>query len=152
MIFTASQRVSAPRTFVFERATEFDRLAQALLGRGAKVADATPAGGAPRFEVEYPFRDAMWPAALELQGQNPPDALTVAVQAAAVQALADFGFREAEPEVTLVELSVTLKPRNLQGRLLLGSLHVVRGRVQERLEEDLAALARGAEALWIARG
>ena len=152
MLFAISETVAAPRDFVFARATEFDRLTRAIEGRGATVAAAEGTGGAPRYEVEYPFRQAMWPVALELKDRRPPDALQVAVEAAVVTALADVVFQEAPAAATRVDLSVTLSPRNLQGRLFLGSLHMVRGRVEERLREDLAALARGAEALWRADG
>ncbi len=148
MIFTASERIGAPREFVFARASEFDRLARAVEGRGAVVRPGEAAPGRPRFEMEYPFRDSMWPVALELRSSAPVEAMEVGVEAAAVTAVAAFDFRDPLPEVTLVEMTVTLAPRNMQGRLLLGSLHMVRGRVQERLDGDLAALARAAERLW----
>ena len=152
MIFTSSAPVAAPRDFVFARACEFDRLARAVEGRGAQVREAFTPEGAPRYEIQYPFRQAMWPAALELKATNPPDTIDVAIEAAAVLALAEVAFLEGEGAGSRVELKVTMSPRTMQGRLFLGSLHVVRGRVQERLDEDLAALARGAEALWRAHG
>jgi hypothetical protein len=148
MIFTASERIGAPRDFVFARAGEFDRLVRAVERRGAVVRPADAAPGTPRFEMEYPFRNSMWPVALELRRSEPVEALEVGVEAAAVSAVAVFAFREPVPEVTMVEMTVTLAPRNMQGRLLLGSLHMVRGRVEQRLGGDLAALARGAERLW----
>jgi hypothetical protein len=148
MIFTATERIGAPRDFVFARASEFDRLARAVRGRGAVVRPSEGPGGRPRFEMEYPFRDSMWPVALDLRGAAPAEALEVGVEAAAVSAVAVFGFRAPLPDVTLVEMTVTLSPKGMQGRLLLGSLHMVRSRVQERLDGDLAALARGAERLW----
>jgi hypothetical protein len=148
MIFTASERIDAPREFVFARATEFDRLARAVEGRGAQVRPATGAGGVPRFEMEYPFRDKLWPVVLELRETTATEAMRVGVEATVVSALAAFDFRAPGPEATEVAMTVTLSPKNMQGRLLLGSLHVVRGRVQERLDGDLAALARAAEALW----
>lgn len=148
MILMASERIAAPRDFVFARAGEFDRFARAAQQRGAVVARAEGSTDRPRYEVQYPFRDALWPAALELRGASAPEAMEVAVEATVVEALAQVAFQAPEPDWTLVEMTVTLRPRNMQGRLLLGSLHVLRGRVQQRLEGDLAALARGAEALW----
>lgn len=148
MLFTASERIAAPRDFVFERACEFDRLVRAIEGRGGVVERVAEAPGAPRYDVQYPFRDQLWPASLELRGLDEPEAMEIGVEAKVVEALARFDFRAPEPEWTMAELSVTLKPRGMQGRLLIGSLHAVRGRVQERLDGDLAALARKAERMW----
>jgi hypothetical protein len=152
MIFTASERVAAPRDFVFARATDFDRLARAVETRGAVVRSARAEDALPRFEMEYPFRDRMWPVVLELREATPAEAMRVGVEAAVVSAVAAFDFQAPEPVATEVTMTVTLSPRNMQGRLLLGSLHVVRARVQERLDGDLAALARAAEALWRREG
>ena len=152
MIFTSVAHVAAPRDFVFARACEFDRLARAVEGRGAVVRPGVSALGGPRYDIEYPFRKAMWPAALELQATNPPGEMQIGIEAAAVTAKAEFAFLVVEAGGTRVELTATLTPKSMQGRLFLGSLHVVRGRVQERLDEDLSALARGAEALWQAQG
>lgn len=148
MIFSASERIGAPRDFVFARASDFDSLARAVEGRGAVVRATEGARGAPRFDMEYPFRNSMWPVSLELHEAMPAEAIRIGLDAAAVSAMAEFDFRAPVPEVTLVEMTVTLAPKNMQGRLLLGSLHMVRGRVQERLDGDLAALARAAERLW----
>ena len=152
MLFTASERIEAPRDFVFERACEFDRLVRAIEDRGGVVERAGDAPAAPRYDVQYPFREQLWPASLELRDLIAPEAMEIGVAAKLVEALARFDFRAPEPEFTMAELSVTLKPRGMQGRLLIGSLHAVRGRVQERLDGDLAALARTAERMWRAAG
>ena len=148
MLFTSSQRIEAPREFVFDRAREFDRLLGAVESRGGVVERVAEPPAPQRYEVQYPFRDRLWPAALELRDMTAPEAMEIAMEAAVIEALARFDFTAPEPAWTQAELSVTLKPRGMQGRLLIGSLHAVRGRVQERLDEDLAALARTAEALW----
>lgn len=148
MILTSSERIAAPMDFVFARAIEFERLARAAEGRGARVSGPVADAERPRYDVQYPFRDELWPVTLELSEVSPPAALVIALQAAVVSARAGVNFTATGAEMTLVELSVEVSPRNMQGRLLLGSLHLVRGRVQERLDGDLSALARGAEALW----
>ncbi|MGY6632886.1 MAG: hypothetical protein ACXIU8_03995 [Alkalilacustris sp.] len=148
MILSATDRIAAPRDFVFARAMEFDRLARAAESRGAEVAPAEADGGRVRYALRYPFRDSLWPVTLVLEGATPPEGLDIAVLAQVATAQGTVRFTEAAPEVTEVLLSAELRPVNMQGRLLIGSLHMLRARVQERLDRDLAALARGTEALW----
>ncbi|MBK5927081.1 hypothetical protein [Rhodobaculum claviforme] len=148
MILTASDRIHAPRDFVFARATEFDRLARAAAGRGAEVAAPEHDGAQVRYALRYPFRDELWPVVLMLEGATPPEGLQIALEARVATAQGAVRFSELSAEVTQVDLRAELRPVNMQGRLLIGSLHMLRARVQARLDRDLAALARGAEALW----
>jgi len=148
MHFMSVQRIAAPRDFVFARAGEFRRLARALERRGAVVVPAAGPSGRPRYEVQYPFRDAMWPATLELQEMSAPEWMEVTVEGKMVQAMARFDFDAPEPGITQASMTVTIKPRNMQGRVLLGSMQVFRGRIQGRLDRDFNGLARAAERLW----
>ena len=153
MILAASDRIRAPRDFVFARAMEFERLARAAQGRGAEVAPPEPDGTKVRYALRYPFRDELWPVVLVLEGAIPPEGLEIGLEARSVTAAGTVRFSDLGPDLTGVALRAELRPANMQGRMLIGSLHVVRGRVQERLDRDLAALARGTEALWAqARG
>lgn len=148
MILAASERIEAPRDFVFARAVEFDRLIRAAEARGAEVSPPEQDGDRLRCRLRYPFREAMWPVALVLQGTTPPESMKIDVEGDAAMAQGVVSFLALEGEATRVDLRAELRPRSIQGRLLIGSLLVLRGRVQERLERDLAAMGRAAEALW----
>ena len=148
MIISASQQIAAPREFVFARAVEFERLVRAAEGRGAEVDPPRKEGEALRYGMRYPFRDELWPVELVLEAMVPPEGLDLRIEGKVAMADATVRFAEAGADTTAVALRAELKPLGLQGRVLIGSLHVLRSRVQERIDRDLAALARGAEALW----
>ena len=148
MILAASERIGAPRDFVFARAVEFDRLIRAAEARGAEVRPPEQDGDRLRCALRYPFRDSLWPVVLVLQGTTPPEEMEIAVEGEVALALGSVRFLALGSDATQVDLRAELKPRNMQGRLLIGSLHVLRGRLQDRLDRDLAAMGRAAETLW----
>ena len=152
MILAASERIAAPRDFVFARAVEFDRLARAAAARGAQIAEPERDGTRVRYALRYPFRDSLWPVVLVLESTTPPEALEIGVESDVAIAQGEVVFLELDAALTQVDLRAEVRPRNMQGRLLLGSLNVLRGRVQQRLDRDLSTMARTAEALWQAAG
>lgn len=152
MILSASQQIAAPQDFVLARAGEIDWVAQAARARGAEVdppeRTGTGTGIGARCRLRVPLRGQVWPLALSIEADPQPDALRFRVEAQPAVALASVRLVAAGAEATQATLRLELRPVGLQGRLLLGSLRMAQGRVQDRLHRDLAALARGAEALW----
>ena len=148
MILSASQQIAAPQEFVLARAAEIDWVAQAARARGAEMEAPERTGSGTRCRLRVPLRGQVWPMALSIEAAPQPDALRVRVEAQPAVALASVRLVAAGIEATDATLRLELRPVGLQGRLLLGSLRMAQGRVQDRLHRDLAALARGAEALW----
>ncbi len=156
MRIAIAQVISAPRPFVFARATEFDRLAMALRDRGAEVALTRPDTAGPeglRLAIDYPVGDRTWAANLDLAEHVPPEALELAVDAEALTGRLGVLFETLAEEATRVAVTVDLAGRGVKGRMLLGSLKLVRARIEARLDADLEAAARWLEADWqAARG
>ena len=148
MILQASQRIAAPQAFVFARALEIDRLLRAAEARGAEVDPPERDGARLRCALRYPVRGQAVPLVLSLEPVAEAGTVTLEVAARAVVAEGRLWFAAAGAEATDMALRAELRPLGLQGRVLLGSLRMAQGQVQARLERDLAALARGAEALW----
>lgn len=151
MKLTATHDIAAPIDFVFARANEFGRFARVAQARGGKVQRHPPdpaAGRGLRFDVEYPFRGTLWPVGLELLDRAAPKSMRIGVSTALIAGTIDVGFAANGGDGTRVTLDVALSARSLKGQVFLGSLQVVRKRVESRLADELGKAAAGAEVLW----
>ena len=151
MKLTATHDIAAPVDFVFARANEFARFARVAQARGGKVQRHPPdpdAGRGLRFDVEYPFRGTLWPVELELLDRAPPERMRIGVSAALVTGTIDVGFAPDGTGGTRVTLATAIKARSLKGQVFLGSLQVVRNKIEGRLKSELKRAGAGAEALW----
>ncbi|MGY6410835.1 MAG: hypothetical protein ACXIUV_07410 [Alkalilacustris sp.] len=145
MILSARQHIAAPLGFVEARAATLDWLPDAARVRGIGICAVTER----RWSLSYRHGEQVWPMALLRDSDTAPDgALRYRIELRPMAALLRIALTPGGAEATEAALRIELRPIGLQGRLLLGPLRLAPGRVQARLERELAALAAGAEALW----
>ena len=149
MRLTAGEEVGAPAAAAFARLTEFGRIEAAARARGVEVERL---GEAPmRWRVAFEAAGARRVAEMRLTGIAPPegaapgriDLEAAAPGVAARIALAVAPLGEARCRVGI---EATLRGTGFGGRVLLGTLALGAGRIEQAMAERLASFGRDLEA------
>lgn len=149
MEFISRQDVAAPRTEVFAAISDFAGMERRAAARGFDVTRTSPGdvdgvGTAWRMTVDVAGR--AWRVDAEVAEHAPPAGF--AIHGTTEGIALDLGIDLAElPEArTRMVLRLTLTPQSLTTRMLLKSMTVMRGTVQQKIDARVAEFARRIEA------
>lgn len=148
MDFTADHIIAAPIAAVFAAATDFDRFAAEVEARGARAIRsdtlATPGVGVA-WRIDYTMRGSERRALAQVTTWQPPDGLALAAQTNMLLIAATIEFTPLGPGRTRAQVAISVGARNLPGKILLQSLRLGRGKLDERLTRTLARFAAQVE-------
>lgn len=152
MELSSQQRVAAPHEFVFAQASDFTAFERQALRRGIEVecrGGPEPLGRGWSAAVPVMGRERQVEA--EVVAYDAPRDYAVLGETSGVEIRVRVGAAPDGGQHSQLVLSVALAPRNMPGRLVLQSLKLARGSLEDRLAGRLEGYAREIEARWARR-
>ncbi len=153
MHFTSKIDIEAPSEFVFVCLSDFEGWERAAMRRGADVRRTdtrrTPGAGMS-WDVQFNFRGKARQLDLKLVALDPGGKLAFTGMGKLIEGNLALELLGLAPRRTRVVLSVEVRPLTLGARLLLQSLKMARGKVQTRLDQRMAQLAKDIEVRHVA--
>lgn len=122
---------------------------EALLAERGAVLVRTPADGTglgTQWAGEYPINARATPVSAEIVRCDPPQALTLDLAGGGLGGALEVGVAALSADTCRVSVSLTFEARSLPGRLLLQPMKLGHAKLEQRLADRLAHLARGLEA------
>lgn len=148
MELTTREDIEAPLDRVFAEAADFDRLERQVTRRGIELRRT---GGAER-----PGAGLSWRAGFRLHGKprdaeivlteyDPPNAMVYHTASGGLEARTVIDFVALSRTRTRVGMKVELVPKTLSARLLVQSMKIARGNIEQRFRAKIADFARDIE-------
>jgi len=149
MLFTAKTEIDAPLAVVMTALTDFEAWERAAMRRGAEVARAdamqSPGPGMV-WDVAFPFRGKTRQVDLKLVALDAGGKMGFAGAGKAFDGDMEVDLVPLAPGRTRLLVKADVRPLTLGSRLMLQSLKLARGKVQDKLDQRLAQFARDIEA------
>ncbi len=144
MELTAREDIEAPLDAVFRAISDFEGFERAILRRGADVVrlDALTAPGVGMcWEVAFEYRKKRRKARVELVAFDRTGGLTMRGISAGVQADFEVALVALSRARTRMDVTATLTPTTLPGRLLLQPLKLAHATMTRRFRQRVAEFA-----------
>lgn len=151
MKLNATEDVDAPMGVVWERFTDFLAFENEAQGRGADltcVGDWSSAAPGAKWRGEIPVRGKKRLIEGEITQYAEGEICGVESHIGGMDYLYELSFVQLSPEATRVTVTLDLAAKTLSARLLLQTMKLARGRIQQKLQALLARQANAAEANW----
>jgi hypothetical protein len=148
MKLNARQDIEASASEVFRLLTDFGLWERDALRRGAEVQRtdrlAEPGVGMT-WDIRFSFRGAAREVALKVVKYEPGVALGLEFDATLLEGHANIDLVALSARRTRLQLKSEVTSKTLVGRILLQSLRLAKGRINERIQSRLAAFAVSCE-------
>lgn len=143
MKFTSREDIEAPLDVVFERLTDFDQFERQALRRGASVKrlGAGPIEPGFAWDIAFTFRGKDRQLRAELVDLETPNFLKLESLASGIKGETKAELVPLSPRRTRLSLVIELSAKTLSSRLMLQSLKLARGSLEQRLDKRVASFA-----------
>ncbi|WP_375258545.1 SRPBCC family protein [Citreimonas sp.] len=143
MQLTATQDIEAPRQQVFDLLSDVDAHLARLTARGVDVAHVSPPGaGALRaWRGTFDLRDKPREAVVRLTALEPPARMVFEWESGGLHGRTELNLEAPTEATTQATMDTTLLPQTLSARLLVQSLKLGRGKIENRIGERMAEAA-----------
>ncbi|ROU01185.1 SRPBCC family protein [Histidinibacterium lentulum] len=151
MQFSVREDIEAPVDVVFARFSDFAHFERVALRRGAEVDRMDPslrAEAGARWMVRFKFRGKSREVLIRIAEMDPPNGYTIATTSNGIEGVTTAEFVPLSPARTRLTFAAELKPRTLPARIVMQSLKLAKGRMDERLRTRITDYARDIEAGW----
>lgn len=148
MQLTTSEDIAAPAAVVFDAITDFDALERRASSRITELEriDSLDAPGVGmRWSFTFSFRGNSRAADVEITEYIAPTTLQAVVSTGGLKIKADADIVSLAPDRARLNLAVDMASSGIAGKLLLQSLKLAKGRLEERLDSAVAKYARDLE-------
>lgn len=148
MHLTRSVDIEAACDAVYALLTDVDHWERAALRRGADVQRRDPRPGAfpgLSWDTAFTFRGKRREVRVTIDRLDPGKSVHLDATGAAFQVRTVIDLAAMAPRRTRMTVSVDAAPRTLTARLLLQSLRLAQGRIGQKFDRQLAALAQDIE-------
>lgn len=137
MKFSTNQDIEAPIERVFQAISDFDTFERSALRRGAEVGRTEPKPDSDekiRWDMVFKFKGKKRELVAMLEEFDAPNGLKVAGGTGGLQGDVIADLLPLSKTRTRLSLTIDLQAHTLTGRLLLQSLKLMRGRLNDRLQ------------------
>lgn len=143
MRFKSRKDIDAPIEVVFQRLTDFDQFERQALRRGAAVKrlSAGPIAPGLAWDIAFTFRGKERRLRAELSEIEQPNFLSVDSQSSGIAGLTRLELVPLSPSRTRLSVTIDLSAKSLSSRLVLQSLKLARGSLEQRLDKRVATFA-----------
>lgn len=148
MKLTTRKDIEAPLDKVWTILTDFEHWERAAMRRGVEVhrGAADPAGALPlSWSAVLTWRERVRKVDLAVVEQDPPQRLVISAGGDTVAGNLVAELMEMGPQRTRILVAMEIKPLSLAARLFLQSMKLVRGRLQDKLDQRVGAFATDVE-------
>lgn len=149
MKFTSKEDIAAPADAVFAALSDFRSFENLVRRRGGKIARTdtmTTTGPGMSWDVEFGFRGKPRQAEAVLRTYTPSEMMQVDIQSRALTAVLVVSVMPLGRSRSRVRLELDLEPRTLAARLVMQSMRLTKGKLNERFRENVGGYLRGLEA------
>ncbi len=144
MKLTTRQDIEAPLDFVYAQLTDFEAFERMALRRGAEVEriDQQPqADLGMGWRLKFPFRGKTRNVTLRLAELAPDSLIGWEFESPMFEGQIRVDVIALAPRRTRMAISTDTRPVTMAARLLIQSVRLAKGRVQDRLDKASARLA-----------
>jgi hypothetical protein len=145
MKLTSKTDLDVPAGVVYAALADHAGWEREAVRRGAEVerpADMPFSGVGAGWRVRFPFRGKMRKALIRVDKMEPDREMAFSFQGQALEGGAEVEVTVLSPRRSRLKVSLVVKPKTLAARLFLNTLKLARRRVQARLDQRLAQLAK----------
>ncbi len=149
MKFTAKEDIGAPIEAVFAALTDFDSFEKMGLRRGVQARRTDPWGGTgvgTSWLLDFSYRGKPRQIQAELTSFTRPTGMVSNSDSRVGSGRMEVRLLELAPNRTRVQVDLEVTPRTLPAKLLVQSLRLARGRVNDRYETRVGLFLRDIEA------
>ncbi|MEJ6396956.1 SRPBCC family protein [Yoonia sp. 208BN28-4] len=148
MKFSTREDIEAPIDYVFARASDFATFERQALRRGAQVkriddGDAYDVGA--KWDVAFKFRNKDRKMQAELVSLDDPNFMRVDTVSSGLDAKATMELVSLSPKRTRIVVGVEMTAKSLSARLLLQSLKLAKGSLDDRFAARVRKFATNVE-------
>ncbi len=144
MKFSTRQDIEAPIEYVFERAADFEAHARQAMRRGVAVEradDLAATGTGMCWNVRFDFRGKPRRVRGELTEFDLPNSYLIQSVSAGISADFDVELLSLSRNRTRLKAGLQLLPKTISARLLVQSLKLAKGSLDERFEKRIVQFA-----------
>ncbi len=142
MELKSREDVAAPIGMVFRAISDFDGFEHAALRRGVEIERLNDAPGTGRaWQAAFEYRGRKRDGKLEITEMEPPNRLVARGAASGIGVEIRAELVALSRQRTRMEVTTTLKPRTISGKLLMQALKLGRAGLQKRYVRRLADFA-----------
>ncbi|MGR3493556.1 MAG: SRPBCC family protein [Shimia sp.] len=148
MQLNSSQEIAVPASVVFDAITDFEafeRRAESRMTDVQRSDSLTAPGVGMRWSFTFTFRGTARAAQVEITEYIEPTTLQAVITTGGLRVTADADIVTLGPERSRLNLTVNMASSGIAGKLLLQSLKLARGKIEERVDTALARFARDLE-------
>lgn len=148
MQFKGSEDIEAPVESVFADITDFARFERSAMRRGAEVQRTDKLmepGVGMSWRARFKLRGRMRELDLQLTECDPPNGISVVVQATTMEAVFRVDLVSLSRVRTRLSVELTVVPRKLAGRLMIQSMKLAKRNLTKRFRLRLADYAMDVE-------
>ena len=141
MKFSTREDIDAPIEHVFAKVTDFQTFERAAMRRGAQVKRTDGqdvVGPGMAWQAEFDFRGKKRTMDIVLEDFESPTELEFAATSGGLTGTCEIELIALSPKKTRMKLVVDLKPQTLSARLLVQSLKLAKGKIENRLQTRVA--------------
>lgn len=151
MKLTSRQDIEAPIDFLYAQLTDFDQFERMAMRRGAEVERRNPqhpAGAGLSWRLRFGYRGKPRQIDVTLLRLKEQTGLDYSLDSLVVGGSAQFDLLALSAKRTRLTAVVELKPKTLAARLMLQSLRLAKGRVQQKYDSAVSKLAYALDERW----
>ncbi len=144
MKLSTREDIAAPIEAVFAELTDFDGFERVALRRGAEVArtdDKGTVGTGMTWRAQFPFRQRVRVADLELVEYDKPNMMRVKSKLSGIEAEIIVDLISLSRARTRMTLSADLRPKSIPARLMIQSVKLAKGNLTKRFRKRVAEYA-----------
>lgn len=144
MNFTAKEDVEAPIDHVFAEISDFPAFERMAMRRGARVSridDLKTPGPGMGWHLGFTFRGRERAVDVEMTEMDAPNRMVFVGHSSGIDGGGVVELVALSPTRTRLKLKVEIKPKTLSARLLVQSLKLAKGNVENRLQLRVADYA-----------
>ena len=148
MKFSTREDIDAPIEFVFDQLTDVSSLERAALRRGAQVErldGGGPAAVGAAWRIVFEFRGKTREMETRVTGLDRPNEIVVTSVGSGIEGITTLELVPLAKGRTRLAFRQELKPTSLTARLLVQSLKLAKGQLQDRLKKRLDTMGRDIE-------
>lgn len=151
MKFSVREDIEAPVNVVFARFTDFAHFERVALRRGAEVERMDPslrAEAGARWTVRFKFRGKLREVLIRIAEMDPVNGFALVSVSNGIEGLTRAEFVPLSQASTRLAFEIELTPKTLPARLMVQSMKLMKGTMDERLRTRITEYARGIEQDW----
>lgn len=151
MKFSVREDIEAPVDAVFARFTDFAHFERVALRRGAEVERIDPslrAEAGARWTVRFKFRGKVREVLIRIAEMDPTNGFAIVTTSNGIEGLTRAEFVPLSQARTRLSFGIELVPKTIAARLMVQSMKLAKGRMDERLRTRITEYARDIERDW----